>query len=197
MPGPPSGIWAVGSGLAGADAAEAWAAGLAGAAAWTFRRPACEEGETVRALKRLAADAPFLAVHGRGDWAAVSGARAVVAGRGSLGVAALRTLFPALLVGASVHDEDETAAAVGAGADFLVYGPVWDTPAKAGVLAPRGLGALARAAEQGLPVVAIGGITEPGQARACREHGAHGAAVLRAAADPARFAELVAAWREA
>ena len=184
----------MGSRLAGLEQAASWSAGLGAAVAWTFRRPQCTEGEAVAALKQLAGRAPWLAVHGRGDWAAATGAAAVIAGRGSLAPASLRSLFPGLLLGCSVHDPLEQAQATDAGADFLIFGPVWETPSKAGVLAPRGVGGLETSVAGGLPVIAIGGITTAEQVRACREAGARGAAVLRAARQPDRLADLAAAW---
>jgi len=99
-----------------------------------------------------------------------------------------------LALGCSTHAPSEVAAAAAAGAAFAIFGPVWETPAKRGVLAPRGLDGLRAACALGLPVIAIGGVEEPAQAAACREAGAHGVAVLRAAREPERLAALAAAW---
>lgn len=191
----PAGIWAVASGLRDAGDARDWARGAGAAAAWTFRRPAAGDRVALAALRALAAaGAPWLAVHGRGDLALLAGAQAVIAGRGSLPAEVLRRLCPGLALGRSTHDLEEVAAAAAAGLDFVLFGPVWETPAKQGILAPRGLAALAEACGLGLPVVAIGGIDRRERAVACREAGARGAAVLRAAREPTLLAELARAW---
>lgn len=190
----PRGLWAVASGLTSREAAQEWAAGAEPAAAFTFRKPQCEEGVAVAAARALSAR-KWCAVHARGDWAFVAGARAVIAGARSLPPAKLKEVFPNLWLGCSVHDWQEIRDALEAGADFLVYGPVWETPSKHAVLAPRGVDALREVCELPVPVVAIGGIEAPEQVTACRAAGAHACAALRAARHATRPAELAAAWR--
>ena len=76
-----------------------------------------------------------------------------------------------LLIGASTHSLDEVRAA--AGADFLVCGPVYDTPSKRAYGPPLGLerfAALCRAAA--IPVLALGGITLENHAEALECGGA-------------------------
>lgn len=94
----------------------------------------------------------------------------------------------ALAVGVSTHSEEEVRFAAAGGADYIVFGPVFATPSKAGLGEPQGLAALERAAgvAGSVPVFAVGGVT-PETAGACREAGAWGVAVIRAlleAADP-------------
>lgn len=165
----------------------------AGASALTLRRPAGTARSVVDAWRARELASAWRAVHAHADWAAASGARAVIAGTRSLALGQLRRAFPGLLLGASVHDQAEAERACADGAGFLLFGPVWETPAKAGVLAPRGLAPLARVAALGLPVIAIGGITAPEQLRAARAHGAHACAVLRAALAPERLDRLIRA----
>jgi thiamine-phosphate pyrophosphorylase len=190
----PRGIWCV---LSGLDARQVWthgaAAAAAGAAALTLRRPACSARAAVEAFLALAGAAGWRATHGHADWGQASGAAAVIAGADSLSVADYRRAFAGLLTGASVHDAEEARIARAAGAAFLIFGPVWETPSKAGWLAPRGLGALAEVTRLGLPVIASGGIVTVERVRAARAQGAHGCAVLRAASNPALLEELVAA----
>ncbi len=193
----PRGVWAVASRLGGPQDAHAWARSAAEADAWTFRLPACSEKKTLAALKILAGLGKKLAVHARGDWAQACGAAGVLAGSRSLPLPLLRRLFPGLSCGRSVHSLEEGASAVKEGADFLLFGPVWDTPSKAGILAARGTDLLARLCrELGVPVVAIGGIRREARAREARAAGAYAVAVLRAAREPALFGKLVRAWRE-
>jgi thiamine monophosphate synthase len=190
----PAGIWCV---LAGAAPEELPALGVAalaaGAAALTLRQPAGAACAVVAAWRAPALAHAWRAVHAHADWAAASDSQAVIAGARSLPVAALRRSFPSLCVGASVHDRDEAGRARDDGAAFLLFGPVWATPAKAGVLAPRGLDALADCCALGLPVIAIGGVLTPAQVREARAAGAHACAVLRAARDLPRLAQLTQA----
>jgi len=108
---------------------------------------------------------------------------------------------PARLLGVSTHSASEAEVAERAGADFVLFGPVYDTPAKRRYGAPQGLAALAEVCRRvSLPVVAIGGVTAA-HVPELRAAGAAGIAVIRAllrAADPARAtAELLAACGEA
>ncbi len=193
---PPRGIWCVLDAATAADLPLLGIAALAaGAAALTLRRPAATAGAAVSAWSDARLAGAWRAVHGHGDWAAASGAAAVIAGAASLSVADYRRAFPGLLVGASVHDAEEIARAVDAGAHFLVYGPVWETPSKRGVLPPRGLDGLAAAAAGRVPVIAIGGIQSAAQVGAAFAAGAHACAVARAARSSSLLGELVLAAR--
>jgi len=99
-----------------------------------------------------------------------------------------RTLMgPARLIGVSTHDPEEVAAAASAGADFAVFGPIFDTPSKRPYGSPLGLAALREAvASASIPVFAIGGVTSD-RVRALLDTGAAGVALIRgilAAEDP-------------
>ena len=106
----------------------------------------------------------------------------------SLPVAILRRLAPPpFLVGASVHSREEAVHAEAEGADFVVFGPVYDTPSKRAYGPPQGDRVHAALAATPVPLIAIGGIT-PATAGALRAGGVHGVAVIRAileAPDPA------------
>lgn len=86
---------------------------------------------------------------------------------------------PGWLLGRSVHGVDETALA--AGADYLVAGTVFPTPSKADKKTWLGLSGLAAIVEAaaGVPVMAIGGITEK-TAVGLAESGVHGLASIGA-----------------
>lgn len=189
---PPRGIWCVLSGLEPEQIRQRGAAALAaGAAALTLRRPACGAGAAAAAWASPELAPAWRATHGHGDWALAGGAQAVIAGARSLGVADYLLLDRRLMVGASVHDEDEARRARDDGAAFLIFGPIWATPEKSAFLEPRGLGALAQLAALGLPVIAIGGILTPAHVRSALDAGAHACAVLRAAVEPATLSALV------
>jgi thiamine-phosphate pyrophosphorylase len=136
----------------------------------------------------LAADADGVHLPERGMPVATARAVAARCGRADL------------LVGVSTHGADGVAAAATAGADFVVCGPVWATPSKAGMGPPLGLDGLAAAcavaAAHGLPVYGLGGVEDAARAAAARAVGAHGVAAIRAffaSGDPASAA--VALWR--
>ena len=89
-------------------------------------------------------------------------------------------------IGASTHNTEEVQAAVLAGADFMVFGPVFATPDKGGPVGLEGLRNAVRHAGE-VPVLALGGLTPENAAQAVSA-GAHGVAVIRSiweAADPA------------
>jgi thiamine-phosphate pyrophosphorylase len=98
-----------------------------------------------------------------------------------------RELFPKVLIGASTHSPDGVRFAFDTGADFVTFGPVYETSQKG---RPQGIDALRAACEAAAgPVFAIGGVT-PERARECLDAGAHGVAVVSAvmAASSARAA---------
>jgi thiamine-phosphate pyrophosphorylase len=84
------------------------------------------------------------------------------------------------LVGVSAHTVDEAREAERGGADFVIFGPVFDTPGKTAVgLAP--LGECCRAL--GIPVLAVGGLTAANAPRAT-DVGAAGIAAIRMFQEP-------------
>jgi thiamine-phosphate pyrophosphorylase len=97
--------------------------------------------------------------------------------------AARRHIGPDKLLGASCYNRIDLAlAAKQAGADYVAFGSVFESPTKrAAVRAPLALFADARGAV-GLPLVAIGGIT-PENAAEVLAAGAHALAVISALFD--------------
>ena len=122
-----------------------------------------------------------LLINDRADVALATGADGVQRTHDSLPVAALRRISPApFLIGASVHAEAEARQAATDGADFLVFGPVYETPSKRAYGPPQGLAALRRvAAAVDRPVIAIGGIN-PARVAEVLAAGAAGVAVISA-----------------
>lgn len=93
---------------------------------------------------------------------------------------ARRLLGPHRLVGVSTHSVEEVRRANHDGADYIVFGPIFDTPSKRPYGPALGLEQLAEACRQSpVPIFAIGGITRE---RVCdvRRAGAHGVAVIGA-----------------
>jgi len=138
----------------------------------------------------------FLFVNGRLDVALAVPTAGVQLGHGSLPVSAARALNPVWWIGRSVHDLGEAEAARTEGADYLVVGPVFATASHPGH-APLGLERLQAIASavDGLPVIAIGGITAD-RVREVKKSGAYGVAAIRALWDDAEPAEAVRRMRE-
>lgn len=119
---------------------------------------------TALATRMVAAVAPHgtrVIVNDRADVALAAGAAGVHVGDEDLPVAAARdVLGPGAVVGYSTHSIDDVLAAARVPADYIGFGPVFDSPTKAGVRESRGVDLLAAACRAStLPVVAIGGIT--------------------------------------
>lgn len=104
---------------------------------------------------------------------------------------ARRLLGTERIIGVSTHRPEEAAAAGRAGADFVVFGPVFETPSKQAYGSPAGLERLSETVRAtSLPVLAIGGVTAEriDDILAC---GARGVAVVSSileADDPAQAA---------
>ncbi len=81
-----------------------------------------------------------------------------------------------LTVGVSCHSRVEVARAAQEGADFAVFGPVFEK--ERGHSRPAGLEALREACQEKIPVLALGGITLE-NAEACMQAGAAGIAAIR------------------
>jgi thiamine-phosphate pyrophosphorylase len=102
----------------------------------------------------------LLLINDRIDIALAVDAAGVQLSKPSLPISAARALLGAQkLIGASTHSLDEARQAESSGADFVLFGPVYFTPSKAGFGAPQGLDALKKiVANLRVPVYAIGGI---------------------------------------
>jgi len=86
---------------------------------------------------------------------------------------------PEFLVGVSCHSLEEAREANGAGASYVFFGPVFDTPSKRSFGQPQGIARLAEVCRSvRLPVIAIGGVNEENGAE-CIRAGAAGIAAIR------------------
>lgn len=83
-----------------------------------------------------------------------------------------------MLIGRSTHGVDEAVEAEKAGADFITFGPVFETPSKRQYGEPLGLAMLKKASGSvSLPVFAIGGIKQE-STRDVMAAGAYGIALI-------------------
>jgi len=123
----------------------------------------------------------MLFINDRVDVARSIGAAGVHLPASGLPIAAARDcLSENQLVGVSTHSLEEAILAERDGADFICFGPVFETPSKRRFGAPQGLEKLrAVCCHVSLPVFAIGGISVERVAE-CMEAGAFGVAVISA-----------------
>jgi thiamine-phosphate pyrophosphorylase len=152
-----------------------------------------------RRLRAVASDV-LLVVNDRVDVALAVGADGVQRTSVSLPIDDIRAIAGRrLLIGASVHSLADAVEAEVKGADWVVFGPIYETASKRRYGPPQGLGALEQVATGlRIPVVAIGGITPERVEDVCAA-GAGGVAVISAiltAASPAdatrRFLDVLA-----
>jgi thiamine-phosphate pyrophosphorylase len=139
-----------------------------------------------------------LFVNDRADVALAVGADGVHRTGTSLPVSSLRSISPpGVLIGASVHSVADARVSEPEGADFLFFGPVYDTPSKRRYGPPQGLAVLERVASAvRLPVFAIGGVT-PERVAELRRAGAAGVAAIGAVLGQERPGDAVKAFLDA
>jgi len=210
-------------GTAAAARATALALALARAGlAWVqLRAKPLSAGEFTRLALALAQEFDPLGcrliVNDRADVALAVRAAGLHLGDEDLPAAAARTLLgPAALIGYSTHSAAEVAAvcnvtdtplrdvaaddSVNCDVDYLGFGPVFESPTKAGVRDARGLTLLTTVcANSRLPVVAIGGITLE-TAPQCWQAGAASVAIiseLERAFEAGRLDDLLQRYRTA
>jgi thiamine-phosphate diphosphorylase len=133
-------------------------------------------------------------VNDRLDVAIAVGAGGVHLGEYSLAVQDAKRLITEkergtdFLVGVSTHSLEAALAGEKAGADYLIFGPVFATPSKAAFGLPQGVARLREvSAGVGIPVIAIGGVATQNAER-CLEAGAAGIAAIRLFQDAADMA---------
>ncbi len=185
----------------------------AGLRAFQWREKDLSPAESYTALESIAAELPCLdSAHSRAGRASVHpyadrapqpweppGCRLFVNDRADLALAlgldlhlaeasiptaaARKILHPGTLVGRSTHSGESARRAEAGGADFVTFGPVYDTPSKRVYGPAQGVEALREVCKElSIPVFALGGVTLE-RVGACREAGAYGVAVIGAVWD--------------
>jgi thiamine-phosphate pyrophosphorylase len=122
-----------------------------------------------------------LFINDRVDVAIAVNADGVHLGHQSMPVEAVRRLVGNnMLIGVSTHDLAEAKAAEAGGADFITFGPIYDTPSKVKLGVPVGVKALISVKNEiDIPFYALGGI-KSGNVRQVLGAGASGVAMISA-----------------
>jgi thiamine-phosphate pyrophosphorylase len=116
-------------------------------------------------------------ISSRCDVVLATGAAGVNVPESDIAAADARTLLGRRLVGRSVHSIEAAQQAEREGADFVIFGPVWESTSHPGS-PPAGIAALELVARSvRIPVLAIGGLTEERIAE-CHAAGAAGYAAI-------------------
>jgi thiamine-phosphate pyrophosphorylase len=148
---------------------------------------------TTRAVEIAHGSHTRLLVNDRSDIARTAGADGVHLTTHSLPAPVVRQISsPEFLIGVSTHSRQEAQAAQLAGADFVVFGPVFDTESKRVFGEPQGLEKLQELTTElrEIPVLAIGGVTLD-NVETCFNAGASGVAAIRLLNDAARLPSIV------
>jgi thiamine-phosphate pyrophosphorylase len=141
-------------------------------------------GDAVR-ITHAASDGPRVILNDRLDIALAAGADGVHLGGESIAFAdVIRWCHrgnapPEFLIGVSCHGLEEAQEGERAGASYVFFGPVYDTPSKRSFGSPQGIARLTEVCEAvRIPVIAIGGVTEKNAAETFWA-GAGGIAAIR------------------
>jgi thiamine-phosphate diphosphorylase len=143
-----------------------------------LRAPGLTAREAEReALALVGAVRVPVVISSRCDVALASGAAGVNLPERDISTHDARALMRHGLVGRSVHSIESAQRAEVEGADFIIFGPVWESSTHPAV-SPAGVDALARVATAvRIPVLAIGGVTQARIAE-CLAAGAAGFAAI-------------------
>jgi len=154
------------------------AAAASGAIGCVLREPSLPDGPYLVLAQALRREVRWLALHDRPHLVAAARADAVHLGFRSLRPREARAVVgPGVAIGFSSHATDAHDAWTEA--DYLTFGPVFETPSKADFLPATGLEALdVRVGAAGRPVYALGGVGQS-EVEACLRAGAYGVAMLR------------------
>jgi thiamine-phosphate pyrophosphorylase len=138
-------------------------------------------------------------VNDRSDIARAAGADGVHLTTQSLPAEVVRKIYGHdFVIGVSTHSRAEAVAVQAAGADFVVFGPVFETESKRAFGEPQGLQKLQELTSEldDFPVLAIGGITLD-NVEACFEAGASGVAAISLFSDAVAMSSIVEVLKSA
>ncbi|ASK63917.1 thiamine phosphate synthase [Virgibacillus phasianinus] len=131
----------------------------------------------VKSLSVAGVPTEKIMINDRVDVAHAMNTRGVQLSDQSMGVELVNRYYNHLRIGCSVHHTAKGVAAAKHGADYLLFGHIFETQSKPG-MKPKGLASLREMVERvPIPVIAIGGIT-PANTSDVIQNGASGIAVL-------------------
>lgn len=149
----------------------------------------------VNQLNALPNNHTRLVVNDRLDIALCCGANGVHLPSAGLPLASVRKLVKErgltdFIIGISAHSVAEAQAAAQQGADYILLGPIFDTPSKRAYGAPLGLAVLKETSNLPCPIFALGGIDKDNYTNVL-ECGAAGLAAIRLFAQEPDLQELI------
>lgn len=138
-----------------------------------------------------------IVVNDRLDIALASGAHGIHLGGQSVPANVVRRLVDKdFVIGVSCHSLEDAVKAEMDGADYVLLGPIFDTPSKRQYGPPLGLNKLSEVAKRiRIPVLALGGITVE-RVRPCLKAGARGIAAIRLFQECPSVADRIRELRE-
>lgn len=144
-----------------------------------LRAPHLTTRQLEREADELVANSPVpVLISSRVDVALACGAAGINLPERDISTQDARRLAGDRLVGRSVHSVKDAIEAELEGCDYVIYGPVWESATHPD-LAPVGVGSLTDVASAvHIPLIAIGGVTEP-RIEECHRAGAAGYAAIR------------------
>lgn len=118
-------------------------------------------------------------VNDRLDIALLSNAGGLHSPANGISIKDIRGFTKNMISGKSVHSLKEAVEAEKAGYDYLIFGPIYRTPAKVKYGKPQGINNLKEICSKvKIPVFAVGGIN-PNRIKKCLKAGAYGVAAIR------------------
>ena len=150
--------------------------------------------QLVRASARIDAR---IVINERADIAALADAAGVHLPEAGIKITEAKQIAKKSFVGMSCHSISSALKAQEGAADYIFFGPIYETESKRAFGLPLGMEKLRDVcAHVSIPVFAIGGIT-PARAAECRAAGAHGVAVIGALANPNNLSVTVREFQDA
>lgn len=120
-----------------------------------------------------------LIVNERLDIAILAGANGIHSASNGIENMYIRKFAPGVLSGRSVHSVSEAVKAERDGFDYILFGPIFRTPAKVKYGKPQGLKKLVEVCSSvKIPIFAVGGINQR-RIKKCLNAGAYGVAAIR------------------
>ncbi|HMQ80868.1 MAG TPA: thiamine phosphate synthase [Ignavibacteria bacterium] len=143
------------------------------------------------AINKIGKSGTKLIANERLDVALLAGANGIHSSSHGIENMYIRKFAPGLLSGRSVHSVHEAVKAEKDGFDYILFGPIFRTPAKVKYGKPQGLKNLAEVCSSvKIPVFAVGGIN-PKRIKRCINAGAYGVAAIREFADTKNLKKAV------